>query len=230
MTTDTQHPETGASAPPEGQPARRLPVLSDGGELRREVAEGLRYAHGRANANTSKLIEVTAFAYAAIELLAEKGLLSTDQLDARKTEVSDRLVERFRAAGMGAAFQDPELDKYEFKNTVVIDCENRVHLCKAACCHLRFALSRQDVEEGVVEWDFSHPYFIAQDESGCCRHLDQSALRCTIHAQRPLPCRAYDCRNDKRIWADFEARIPSPDLPKILSGEPVHVGADKTMP
>lgn len=194
---------------------------SEDGELRRDVSDGLRYAHGRANANTSKLIEVTAFAYAAIELLAEKGLLSTEELDARKKLVSERLVERFRAAGMGAAFQDPELDKYSFEKTVRIDCENRVHLCKAACCRLRFALSRQDVEEGIVQWDFGHPYFIAHDESGYCRHLDKSALRCTIHAARPLPCRAYDCRNDTRIWADFEARIPSPDLEKILNWEPV---------
>ena len=26
----------------------------------------------------------------------------------------------------------------------------------------------------------------------------------------PLPCRGYDCRKDKRIWLDFEQRIPNP--------------------
>lgn len=189
-------------------------------DLRREVAEGLRYAHGRANGITGKLLDVTSFAYAAIELLSEKGVLSIDELEARRKEIGGRLVEKFRSDGMGAAYQDPEEDKYAFDETVEIDCASRVHLCKAACCRLRFALSRQDVEEGVVEWDFAHPYFIAHDESGYCRHLDREELRCTIHEQRPVPCRGYDCRSDDRIWADFEARIPSPRLAELLGGEP----------
>jgi hypothetical protein len=28
-----------------------------------------------------------------------------------------------------------------------------------------------------------------------------------VHGQRPEACRVYDCRNDKRIWKDFEKRI-----------------------
>ena len=95
----------------------------------------------------------------------------------------------------------------------------RIHLCKAACCRLRFALSRQDVEEGVVQWDFSHPYFIASGEDGYCRHLDRGCMGCSIHAQRPVPCRAYDCRQDKRIWSDFERRIVSPELEKLFDSD-----------
>lgn len=209
----------GASPDVEGPSRPRAPRYS-AADLRREVAEGLRYAHGRANGITGKLLDVTSFAYAAIELLADRGLLSVDELEARRKEIGGRLVEKFRADGMGAAYQDPEEDKYAFEETVEIDCASRVHLCKAACCRLRFALSRQDVEEGVVEWDFGHPYFIAHDESGYCRHLDREELRCTVHEQRPVPCRGYDCRDDDRIWADFEARIPSPRLAELFGGEP----------
>ena len=46
--------------------------------LRNEVAAGLRYTHTRASANTGKLQEVVSFAYVAIELLAEKGLLDIE--------------------------------------------------------------------------------------------------------------------------------------------------------
>ena len=37
--------------------------------LRDELARGLMYTHSRANANTSKMLEVAAFSYALIELL-----------------------------------------------------------------------------------------------------------------------------------------------------------------
>lgn len=114
---------------------------------------------------------------------------------------------------MGITHQ--EKDKYAFES-VQIDCESRLHLCKAACCKLGFAVSKQDVEEGVVKWNFARPYFIAQAANGYYIHMDRNKLNCTIHAHRPVPCRGYDCRKDKRIWADFEAKIVSPELDKLL--------------
>lgn len=186
-------------------------------EMRSEVAEGLRYTHNRANSNTAKLLEVSSFAYAAIELLAEKGLIDIEVLDRKKKEVADRLVQKFQQEGIGAAYQDPEHDKYTFESSVEIDCENRLHLCKAACCRLRFALSHQDVEEGIVQWEFAHPYFIAHREDGYCSHLDRGHMNCSIHQNRPVPCRAYDCRKDNRIWSDFEQRIISPDLDRLFA-------------
>jgi Fe-S-cluster containining protein len=185
-------------------------------DLRDEVAGGLRYAHARTNANTGKLLEVASFAYAAIELLAERGLLQIEELDERKKAVAGRLLEKFIDQGMGVVHQKPERDKYAFEGEVRIDCENRVHLCRAACCRLRFALSKQDVEEGVVKWDFAHPYLIARGPDGYCQHLDRERLGCSVHAQRPVPCRGYDCREDKRIWADFENKIVSPELDKLF--------------
>jgi Fe-S-cluster containining protein len=183
---------------------------------RAEIAGGLRYAHSRANANTAKIVDIASFAYAAIEILAERGLLTIEELDERRKAAADRFVAQLRQDGVGAAYQDPELEKYGFDGSVEIDCASRLHLCKAACCRLRFALSRQDVEEGIVQWDFSHPYFIACGDDGYCRHLDRDAMACSIHANRPVPCRAYDCRGDARIWSDFERRVVSPDLDRLF--------------
>jgi hypothetical protein len=125
---------------------------------------------------------------------------------------------------MGAMFQDPEYEKYSFEGGVAIDCENRVQFCKAACCRLPFALSRQDVREGVVRWELGQPYIIEQSQDGYCSHLDRGGRGCTIYENRPVPCRAFDCRNDRRIWLDFEAKIPNPainrtDWPRCLQGE-----------
>jgi hypothetical protein len=42
-----------------------------------------------------------------------------------------------------------------------------------------------------------------------------------VRDQRPLPCRGYDCRKDKRVWLDFENRIVNPDLDELFkSAEP----------
>jgi Fe-S-cluster containining protein len=184
--------------------------------LRQEVAEGLLYTHSRANANTSKTLEVASFSYALIELLAERGIITIEELDERKKVVGQRLVEKFVDNGMGVALTKEEQDKYQYQSGVRIDCENRVHLCRAACCRLRFALSVQDVEEGKVKWELGHPYMIRQDADGYCHHFERQRSCCAIYDQRPMVCRGYDCRNDKRIWADFGKKLISPDLEALF--------------
>jgi Fe-S-cluster containining protein len=181
-------------------------------DLRQEIVQGLFYAHSRANANITKTLEAASFLYALIELLGEKGLITIEELDERKRTVGERLAKQFRETGMGAAFQDPEYDKYSFEGGVKIDCENRIPLCKAACCRLPFALSKQDVREGIVRWDLGQPYMIDQGEDGYCNHLERGKLGCGIYQNRPVPCRAFDCRKDERIWLDFDRKIPNPDI------------------
>jgi hypothetical protein len=189
-------------------------------EVRAETARGLEYAHDRANTNTGKLLEIASFPYTTIDQLPEKCIISNQQVDERKKVVADRLAEKFRRAGMGVVRSEPELDKYSFGGSAEIDCENRIDVCKAACCRLDFALSRQDVEEGVVQWEFSRPYMIKRAADGYCTHLDtENGCKCRVYEHRPVPCRGYDCRQDKRIWADFEQRVPSPDLGKLFPEE-----------
>ena len=183
--------------------------------LRGEVVEGLRYVHYQLGANTGKVLEVSSFLYALTELLIERSIITEEELNERKIAVAERLVKKFKELGMGAAFQEKEQDKYGF-NDVQIDCEGRRQLCKAACCKLSFALSRQDIEEGFVKWDLGHPYMIAKEEDGYCGHLDKMTYRCKIWENRPVPCRAFDCRADKRIWLDFEKIIINPELPEIF--------------
>jgi hypothetical protein len=186
-------------------------------KLRNEIVGGLLYTHTRSNANTNRLLEAASFLYALVELLSESGLVEVKELDARKQEVAKRLLDRFLDKGMGVALQEGEEDKYKFTETVEIDCENRVHLCKAACCKMSFALSQQDVEEGVIKWDLGRPYLIAQSADGYCRHLDRKTKRCTVREHRPLPCRGYDCRKDKRIWLDFDNKIVNPQLDQLFT-------------
>ncbi len=101
-------------------------------------------------------------------------------------------------------------DKYAYESGFQIDCESRVELCGSACCRLSFSLSQQDLAEGIVAADPGHPGRIAQDESRMCVHMEKQRSRCTIYPSRPLPCRAFDCRSDPRIWLDFERREINP--------------------
>ena len=183
-------------------------------QSRQEVAEGLLYTHARLSENTKTTLEAASFLYGLIELLNEKGLISIEELDERKREVAQRLAKKNSEKGVGVLLQEPEYDKYSFAGGVRIDCENRVQFCKAACCRLPFALSKQDIREGVVHWDLGQPYIIAQDKDGYCTHLDRGCSRCAVHEHRPVPCRAYDCRKDNKIWLDFENKIINPDILK----------------
>jgi hypothetical protein len=189
-----------------------MEVMEPVHELRKETAEGLFYTHVRLSQGTNKTLENSAYLYGLIELLNEKGIIGTDELDERKKVVGERLITQLKEKGLGVMLQDPEEDKYSFQSEVEIDCENRVDLCKATCCRLRFALSKQDVHEGVIKWDLGHPYLIAHDQDGYCTHMERGSCHCTVRKQRPVPCRGYDCRNDKRIWLDFKARRINPNI------------------
>ena len=108
------------------------------------------------------------------------------------------------------------IDQYAFEGGAQICCENRVQLCRAACCRLRFAPSPRDLEEGILRWELSRPYLIRRGADGYRGHLERDSQGCTIYQQRPVHCRAYDCRNAKRIWADFENKVVSPEAATLL--------------
>lgn len=100
-------------------------------------------------------------------------------------------------------------DKYRVPSPDV-DCASLMPLCKARCCSMDVTLSAQDVQEGGIPFDIMKPYMLPRDPATkrCVCMAEGGA--CTIYDRRPGACRAYDCRHDKRVWLDFEARIPAP--------------------
>ncbi len=175
-------------------------------ETRSEIERGLEFAHIMLMVNQNQSQEAVAVLQALVNVLMRKGLIDKDDLmgpmeEARK-EIEEAPVPRVRLAEMG--------DKYEESENVEIDCHNRIHLCKARCCSFRFFLTKQDLDEGVARWDYGNPYWIKQSSDGYCVHSDSATRACTIHAKRPHVCRKYDCRNDSRVWIDFDKMIPAP--------------------
>lgn len=178
-----------------------------------DIRWGLIYTHDRANQNTAALEEVAAAVEGLVGLLVERGILSDEEVAEARDRAAEDVRRRFKEAGMAVITQEHGgRSKYEFEGGDRIDCENRIHLCHAACCRFRVGLSSEDVREGVLAWDTAQPYALAKKANGSCVHLDDATCACTVYAQRPIPCRGYSCRNDRRIWLDFEARIPHPLL------------------
>ncbi len=183
-------------------------------KFRQEMVEGLLYTHARLSDTSKKTLEAASFVYGLIELLSEKGLISIEELGDRKQEVAQRLMKKNSEQGIGVLLQEPEFDKYSFEAEAKIDCKSRLHLCKAACCRLPFALSKQDIHEGVIHWDLGQPYIIAQDQDGYCTHLERGSCACSVREFRPVSCRAYDCRKNQTIWLDFDNAVINPDILK----------------
>lgn len=185
------------------------------GESTADMRRGLIYAHNRANANTAEVHQTAATVHALVDLLLECGVVDRDALETRRQQPAEALRRQYIDRGMAVALQEFGVSKYEFQGGAVIDCESRIGLCKAACCRLPLALSREDVEEGALRWELGRPYLLARGADGYCAHLDRTTRRCGIYSRRPIPCRGYDCRNDRRIWLDFVDRVPNPRI-----GEP----------
>lgn len=183
-------------------------------DMHSELSAGLLYAHSRITFNTKKTLESSAFLYSLIEILDEKGLVSIEEIDERKKAVAERLVKKFEESRIGLLYQEPDEDKYSFDKIPDIDCQSCLKSCKAVCCKLPFALSKQDVYEGVVRWEFGRPYLIGHDEDGYCVHLNRDNYSCTAYDHRPVPCRGFSCRENEKwpVWKDFDRKVINPEF------------------
>jgi len=124
--------------------------------------------------------------------------------------LSKRDIELLRRLG-AASRPRVELAVVRDKHAVAsppIDCASLIHLCHARCCALRVTLTPDDVREGTLRWDLEEPYVLARGNDGYCTHLKDTGCEC--YDDRPATCREYDCREDRRVWLDFEQRIPAP--------------------
>jgi len=178
-----------------------------------EIERGLRFAHVMMSVNQDQGNEAVAYVQALADVLVEKGILQHEELEEplerAREEVAQVLMPRVRLADIG--------DKYAEGQSVDIDCASLIPLCHGRCCTFRFFLSKQDLDEGAARWDYGNPYWIKQAPNGYCTHSDPQTRGCMIHAKRPHVCRQYDCRSDKRVWIDFEQRIPAPM--QVISGD-----------
>jgi Fe-S-cluster containining protein len=193
-------PDPASPAPTFGHDEPRAPS-------ERELSRGLRFLHVWNSRTREDAWKAMLGLQTVMELLVAKGVITVEELEQQSQITGPRVHEAFEADPLAPALGDVP-DKYAVASPD-IDCAARLHLCQARCCTLRFALSTQDLDEGIVRWDYARPYFIASRSDGYCIHCQPESRACGVYQNRPAPCRSYDCRGDERIWLDFEARIPA---------------------
>jgi hypothetical protein len=161
-------------------------------ELERQVEQGNLFAHSALTEQAARANESEALLNGLVGLLVQHGVVSADELmqvvERARPQVSRSVPVAVRVDQTGP---DPE-----------IDCGARIHVCKAVCCRLHFALSVEEIESGLLKWELGRPYFNRHNDAGYCHQWDGG---CNIYDDRPSPCRLYSCEHDDRIWTDFEA-------------------------
>ncbi len=183
--------------------------MSDEKASREDLEDAARFQHQLAMQTKLDLSDTTSRLHGLIEELVAAGVVSMRKLEERTQKT--RADERERTSKQAAVHVGPTSDKYAATDLPQIDCASLLHLCKARCCKLSFALTFQDLDEGIVKWEYRLPYIIRQRADGYCTHADAETKRCDVYAHRPIVCRQYDCRKDKRVWTDFENKVPAPD-------------------
>ncbi len=180
--------------------------------LRRyEVEEGLRFVMH--HLTDAKLVhaDVHATIKALIDTLIEAGAMTPEKFERRRQNNLDMATSRI--ADRPLAKLDHTLDKYALTDLPDVDCAAIMPICKARCCKLTVCLSRQDLDEREIVWDYGKPYQIRKKEDGYCAHNDPQTHGCGVYQRRPAICRSYDCRQDDRIWKDFEKHILQDEAP-----------------
>ena len=183
-----------------------LRVIDDR-ELDRQLDRGALFQYSMQTSALDRIHDVSIFVYATMELLLAKGVIKEDELAASVAKVKQRLAETHWTKERGFSLNPDDRDKYQVEPAVV-DCEARMHLCKGVCCHMEHPLQLADVAEGVAKWDHGRPYWLRRGEGNRCSHLGGEG-RCGIFEHRPLTCRTYSCKDDVRVWRDFEGRVPN---------------------
>ncbi|MDB4963941.1 MAG: hypothetical protein JWP01_3940 [Myxococcales bacterium] len=172
-----------------------------------ELEEGLRQLHRMEMQTKLHLERVEALVTAAIKVLHRAEIVHEKSVEAEAAEQRLKIVEA--RTGDARIWVGPEVDKYEVESPE-IDCASLMHLCKARCCRLSVALDFKDLDDGL-RWEYSRPYELRRRaDDGYCIYSEKGTHRCDCYDKRPSICRTYDCREDKRVWDDFEAKIPAP--------------------
>lgn len=212
-------------------------------ELDRQLERGSMFTQATLQRGFQRIDEAETLLVNLVRALATKGLISQDELGVRLAEpAADDPDLGSEPAADDALEDDPirsqptinwpslalrvDEDEPGRKPDVLVDCDARMPVCKAICCHLKFPLTVQEVDAGNVKWDIGHPYIIRHESSGACTHNDTATGRCGVYENRPAVCRNYTCAGDTRIWKDFEGMVLNQEwIDENLSPRDLHVSS-----
>jgi hypothetical protein len=173
--------------------------------------EGL-FLHSRLTELNIHAYDTDAAVVDLVELLLAKGVLQDGDLTPATRAVRAPLEGR-AMRGLQVAIRDSSRDAEAVEPE--INCAERMPYCHAICCSLMFPLTREEIEAGQIKWDLGQPYLIRHEADGYCTHCDPETRRCGVYEIRPQPCRNFTCKDDPRIWIDFENMVPNTDAMQV---------------
>lgn len=165
-----------------------------------QIAEELATVDARGPDERGSLRSASARFSRVVEILVSRGVLRAGDL---------RLLDRLGDAASGQVVRLALVrDKHKIASEP-IDCAQFLPLCQARCCALKVTLSPVEVHDHKLRWDLDAPYELERGDDGQCVHLTDTG-GCDSYDERPAACREYDCREDRRVWLDFDNRVPAP--------------------
>ena len=168
--------------------------------LENQMIRGALHTHSTLSNYSNRINEIEAFTYGIADALIENGLISSKTIFKVVENLKNKMIANNEQLNPGVQLR---IDNESSQNFVAVNCSERMHICKAVCCSLRFALSKEEIESGHVKWDLGHPYQI-RHENGACTHKNTETGACTVYNNRPKVCSEYSCSKDERIWSDFD--------------------------
>ena len=180
-----------------------MPEPDHNRELERQVERGSLFTHTVLTEQAVRANENEAIVNGLVDLLIQSEVVKPDELLTAVESARKETADTGQLATVGVAIR---IDGDEAAEpAVVVNCEERLHICKAVCCRMRFALSVEEIESGPMKWDLGRPYYNRRGDDGYCHQIDGETLGCSVYDERPSVCRKYSCAGDARIWKDFEA-------------------------
>lgn len=147
---------------------------------------------------------------ALTESLVAAGAVVPEEIERRRRAELSRELLRLKEHPLYKLSTDNP-DKYALESLPEIDCAAILPICRARCCSLTVTLTKQDLDERKLHWNYAEPYVLQRRESDDrCVHCDEATGGCGAYEYRPSMCRVYDCRDDNRIWLDFDKRVLAP--------------------
>jgi Fe-S-cluster containining protein len=207
-----------------------IPKADPIARIERQLERASLFTHTALSKNAEEGYEVASLSFGLVDLLVQKGLITRDEVLESAHAVREEMHAQGETTGPGIALRvDAPVEPG--RETVLVNCGERLPICKAICCKLSFALTAQEVEAGHVKWDLGMPYHIRQESSGFCTHLRDDPRGCGVYEHRPAICRRYSCAGDERIWKDFGRMVLNDEwINTHLYGTTPRLSAAQMMP
>jgi Fe-S-cluster containining protein len=143
----------------------------------------------------------------ALVSLGQVGVMERQRIE--KELILELFPPKHAPSGLGVV-----VAHHKNQDSVELDCEKRIPVCQQACCRIfNIHLNSEEAESGRFDWNPRMPYTMLKNHLGCT-YLSQG--KCLIYHHRPKTCFTYSCKNDRRIWEDYEKMVLNSSLKQRL--------------